>query len=269
MMRNQLLEIFPRCLQHQQQHNHLLGPVRRLQQIIRLEDGLMRPVRKALIHARRIEIPDGRPAHDPQAKGTEYGEVQRRVKLLHETGLLGLGPDAVADGNRPDDALHDEFTREAQDDDVEADKGEVACALAILRGRIRGCIAWERVREEETGGDRIRRVRVDEIEGDDSGEQDERQHPGVSNTCALEAGEGASDGAAFGPAGAFAGGALSERSVGECGREENEDKHTYFSIVGVAGGVDRAVAKPGTSLSPGSSPPSPLDFRRRVVIPLE
>lgn len=37
MMRNQFLEVLPRFLQHQQQHNHLLGPVGRLQEIIRFK----------------------------------------------------------------------------------------------------------------------------------------------------------------------------------------------------------------------------------------
>ena len=35
---DQLLEVLARLLQHQQQHDHLLGPVRRLQQVVRLED---------------------------------------------------------------------------------------------------------------------------------------------------------------------------------------------------------------------------------------
>ena len=64
VMQHQLPEILPRLLQLQQQHYRLLGPIRRLQQVVGLETRLVRSVREAFVHARCAEIPDGRAAHD-------------------------------------------------------------------------------------------------------------------------------------------------------------------------------------------------------------
>lgn len=75
VMRNQLFEIFPRLLQHQKQHDHLLRPVTGLQQIICLEDTLVRLVRESLIHASCVEVPHGRPRHNPQPEWPEDAEV--------------------------------------------------------------------------------------------------------------------------------------------------------------------------------------------------
>lgn len=172
VVRNQLLEILARLLQHKQQHNGLLCPVARLQEIVRFEYGLVRPVGKALVHARRVEIPHGAAAHDPEAKGPVETKVQGRVGLLHEPALLGAALDAARNRDGADEALHAELARKAQDDDVEANKGEVARALAVVCGRIgigadgrgdKGVVAWERVREEQTGGDGVRGVRVDKV----------------------------------------------------------------------------------------------------------
>ena len=63
VMSHQLLEILPRLLQSQTQHNKLLSPIARLQQVIRLEHALMRPMWKPLKHARCIEIPHWRSTH--------------------------------------------------------------------------------------------------------------------------------------------------------------------------------------------------------------
>jgi hypothetical protein len=46
--------------------------------------------------------------------------------------------------------LHAELAREAQDDNVEADKGKVACALAIVGGRVGVCA--DRGGDEGVGG---------------------------------------------------------------------------------------------------------------------
>jgi hypothetical protein len=88
VMRDQLLEVLTRLLEHQQQHNHLLRPVARLQQVVRLEQGLVREVRVPLVHAGRVKIPDGRAAHDVQPERAKHGKVSGRVRLLHEARLL-------------------------------------------------------------------------------------------------------------------------------------------------------------------------------------
>lgn len=63
MMSHQLLEIFPGLLELQTEHDRLLRPIARLQEIISLEDALVAPVREAFKHPRRVEIPHRRPAH--------------------------------------------------------------------------------------------------------------------------------------------------------------------------------------------------------------
>ena len=176
MMRNQLLEVFPRLLQHQEQHNSLLRPITRLQQIVRLDNRLVCPMRKAFIHANRIKVPHGRAAHDPDTKRTIQSKVQRGVSLLHEARLLVAVPYTEFNRNGPDEALHAELACKAQHDDVEADKSKVAAALAVMLRAIgvgahvfgdEGVVACERVGEEEAGGQRVRFVGVDGVERDD------------------------------------------------------------------------------------------------------
>lgn len=210
MMRHQLLKILPRLLQHQHQHNSLLRPVTRLQQVIRLKNRLMRAVRKPLVHARRVEIPHGAAAHDPDAEGPVDPKVQRGVGLLHEAGLLRAPADAEGNGHGADQALHAEFAREGEDDDVEGDEGEVARAFAVVCGGVgveadgfcdEGVVGIEGIGEEERGGEGVRWVGVDEV-GEDGGEhQEEGEQPCVSDAGAFEFREGAAGGAAFGAAG--------------------------------------------------------------------
>ena len=138
MMGDQFSEIFPWFLQHQGQHNALLCPVRRLQQVIRLEHGLVRLVWKSLVHSRRIEVPNGRPAHYPKSIRAEYAEIYCRIKLFQKACLLRLALDPVRERNRLDDPLHDEFARERQHDDVEAHKGEIARAFVVENWGIGG-----------------------------------------------------------------------------------------------------------------------------------
>ena len=64
VMSNQLLEILPRLLLLQAQHNRLLRPITGLDQIIALEDGLVATVRKGGEHAFHTEIPNGCAFHD-------------------------------------------------------------------------------------------------------------------------------------------------------------------------------------------------------------
>ena len=132
MVQHQLFIILPRRLQLQQQHQPLLQPIRRLQQIIRLKPRVVRPVREPLVHAGDIEIPDRRAAHDVQPQGPEEEEVHGGVELLHEAVLLRALADAAGDCYRADEALHEELAREGEDDGVEGHEGEVFGPLAIL-----------------------------------------------------------------------------------------------------------------------------------------
>ena len=79
--------------------------------------------------------------------------------MLHEPILLGSGADAVGDGQRADQALHQEFSGEGEDNDVEGDKGEVVDALPVVGGRVRimagvsgyeRVSVWKRVGEEDS-----------------------------------------------------------------------------------------------------------------------
>lgn len=210
VMCNQLFEVLSRLLEHQEQHNGLLRPVAGLKQIVCLEDGVMCPVREALVHAGRIEVPHRRARHDPDAKWTVQAKVQSCIGLLHEARLLGPALDAAINGNRADQPLHTELAREAQDNDVETDKGEVACPLAIMSGRIgvcshgcrnEGIVGRKRVGEEEAGCHRIRGIWVDQVERNDCEAEEEREEPGMPYAHALELGEAAADCSAFGAAG--------------------------------------------------------------------
>lgn len=153
MMCDQFLKIFPRLLQHQGQHNALLCPVRRLQQIIRLEHRLVRLVREPLVHGRCIEVPNRCPAHNPKSIRPEYAEIHGRIKLFQKARLFSRTSDTVRERNRLDDPLHNEFSREGQHDDVEAHESEIARAFVIEDWGVGGCrgFPWERVREEDGG----------------------------------------------------------------------------------------------------------------------
>ena len=92
----------------------------------------MGAVRIFLIHGRGIKVPDGRARHDVEAKGPKYGEIQSCIDLFHETGLLGTRADVEVDGEWSNEALHEEFASEGENNDIEGDKSEVARPFAIL-----------------------------------------------------------------------------------------------------------------------------------------
>ena len=146
VMQNQLLEVLSRFLQHEQQHQALLSPVAGLQKIIGLEQALVAAVWKALEHARRVEVPDRRPAHDVHAKGTVDAKVHGRVGLFHEASLLASVLDSSSNRQRAEDALHDKLTGETEDNGVKGNKGKVGLALAVLHGG-KGCDILDRSRE--------------------------------------------------------------------------------------------------------------------------
>jgi hypothetical protein len=90
----------------------------------------------------------------------------------------------------PDEALHEKLAREAKDDRVEGDKGDIVWALAVHRGAIllvRGrrwvervsMVWWEGVGEKDSFMNRIGFGRVDCVGGKDNQDKDQRVYPGV------------------------------------------------------------------------------------------
>lgn len=132
MMPHQLLEILPRLLEQHTQHNRLLRPIRRLQQVISLEQPLVASMRVCLEHSRRAEIPHWSARHHVQAKRAKDREVQRCVDLFHMPVLHPSGAHSAPDGVFAEDApLHHELAREGQNHDVEAHEEEVPRAFAV------------------------------------------------------------------------------------------------------------------------------------------
>ena len=133
MVQDQLLEVLARLLQLQHQHDRLLRPVGRLQQVVGLEVRLVSAVWESLVHASRVEVPNGRARHDPESEWSENSKVHGCECLLHEASLLSAALDTSADGQGQDQALHAELAGEGEDDGVESDESKVLLALAILR----------------------------------------------------------------------------------------------------------------------------------------
>lgn len=178
VMQNELFEILSGLLQHEQQHDGLLCPITCLQQIVSLEDSFVAAVREAFKHGICVEVPDGRAAHNVQAKGTEDGKVDGRVELLHESSLLCFSSDAQMNGEGTDHALHEEFASEAQNNGVEGDKSKICLALAILSWFASRSV--EGVCEEDAIVEGVRGGWVDSVEGQDQEHEDQGIEPGVS-----------------------------------------------------------------------------------------
>ena len=141
---DKLLKILAGFLQLQQEHNSLLCPVTRLQQVVRLEHAFMLAVGEPLKHGGRVKVPDIRSAHDIQPKRAEDTKVDRSVDLLHEAGGLALAPDSAPDSQRADHLLHDKLAREREDNGVKGDESDVFFALAV-HDRPAGCLRGLRV----------------------------------------------------------------------------------------------------------------------------
>lgn len=192
VVRHQLLKVLARLLKAQQHHDALLRPVRRLEQVIELEDGLVRAVRKGLVHAGRVEVPHGAAAHDVDAHRPHAAEVERRVHLLGEALLLAAALDAVDAAQRDQHLLHHQLARERQHDGVERHKGHVPEALAIVHGQRRVEVG-ERVgllvREQDEAADGIRGGWVDGVGGGEEDQQDQGRDPGVLDGEAGDAAE--------------------------------------------------------------------------------
>lgn len=139
VMAHELLEIFPRLLQSQGQYDGLLCPIAGFQEIIGLEDPLVRPVWKSFEHAGGIEVPDWRPAHYVETEWAEDGKIHGCVDLFHEAVLLGSRMDAAADCNWTDETLHEELPGKSKNNDIETDKGKVLGPFAVVCRGINKC----------------------------------------------------------------------------------------------------------------------------------
>lgn len=192
MMRHQLLEILARLLKAQQHHHALLRPVRRLEQVVELEDGLVRAVRKRLVHAGRVKVPHGATAHDVDACRPHAAEVERRVHLLGEALLLAAALDAVDAAQRDEHLLHHQLARKRQHDGVKGHKGHIPEALAVVHGQRSvevGVGVGLLVREEDEAAHGIRGRGVDGVGGGKQNQQDQGKDPGVLEGEAGEAAE--------------------------------------------------------------------------------
>lgn len=221
---DELLVVLARPLHAEDEHNGLLGPVGGLEEIVELEDGLVGLVREALVEARGVEVPDGRPAHDIHAPGAGAGKVGGRVHLLHEAGLFPLGLEAGEARQGPQQLLHDELAGEGQHDDVEGDEGDVPEALAIMRRGVRVGAGGDGqlVTEEDEVVDGVGLGGVQGVEAAEDEEQEGGQGPrvleGVVGRPLRQAPRLASLGLAFrGRRGAvFRVGPLQFKSTAEC-----------------------------------------------------
>ena len=132
VMGNQLPEVLPRLLHAQHENDGLLGPVSGLEEIVELKWGVETLVWEVLVHASRVEIPDGGAGHDEYSCRAENAEVERCVQLLHEAGLLASGAETRASGQRPEHLLHNKLTCKREDDGIKCDESNVPAALAVL-----------------------------------------------------------------------------------------------------------------------------------------
>ena len=132
---DELLEVLAGLLHAEQDDDGLLGPVGGLEQVVELEDGLVGLVGEVLVHAGRVEVPDGRAAHDVHAGGAQHPEVDGRVHLLHEAGLLAARLEAAPPREGAQQLLHDELPRERQHHRVEGHERHVPQPLAVLGRR--------------------------------------------------------------------------------------------------------------------------------------
>ena len=101
--------------------------------------------------------------------------------------MLVSATDACVECKGADEALHEELAREAEDDGVEGDKGNVVRALAVHGGAIfiRGRVERVSVPRRQGVGEEKRFVngigfgRVDGVGREDNQDEDERIDPGV------------------------------------------------------------------------------------------
>ena len=92
--------------------------------------------------------------------------------------MFGSTRDSCSDGEATEKNLHDELARKGEDDNVEADKGEILPAFAISK-RGRG-IVGKRVGYEQGGVIWVGGRGIISIGAHDGDDDDERVEPGMS-----------------------------------------------------------------------------------------
>ena len=172
----------------------------------------MATVWEILIHACGVEVPDRRPRHDIQPQGTKNDKVHGCVGLLHESVLLCTGANAVGDCDWADDALHEKLSGKGENDDVEGHEGKVFGSFIIIGRSIRGVdgvgryermVLWEGIGKEDGAVERVGRCWINDVDGDEDNNEDERVHPCVPKGEIFPSADGGADFSSFGAAGDF------------------------------------------------------------------
>lgn len=132
VMPHELFEILSWFFQLQTQHYSLLRPIAGLQQIVCLENGVMTSVWESFEHTRRIEIPHRSSAHYIESQRSKNTKVHGSVDLFHEAVLLRARADSVTQGHRTDESLHEKFTGERENNNVEGHKSEVFGSFPVV-----------------------------------------------------------------------------------------------------------------------------------------
>lgn len=234
---DELLEVLARLLHAEEQDDGLLGPVGGLEEVVELDGGLVGAVREGLVHAARVEVPDGGARHDEDASRAEEEEVDGRVGLLHEARLL-VAPEAGGARPRPQHLLHDELAREGEHDGVEGHKGHVPGALAVVDG-LRGVVLRQPVREEDETVQRVGFARVDGVAREEEAEDGQGQHPRVPHARLPHAREQAACTTAFGETLAAAAAAAGAGAIGRCRRRQLAIFRVVVTMVVVEAGLAR------------------------------
>lgn len=178
MVQDKFLEIFPRFFQNEHNHNRLLCPITRLEQIICLENALVRSMRESFEHGSGVEVPERASGHNIESKRSEYGEVECGIHLLHEPPLFGPFGDPTSYGSGADDSLHDKLPRETQDHGVKCDEGHVCLTFAI-HVRSSWIVGTQRVGEEDGFVKRILFSGVHKVATEDDKNDDKGIDPGM------------------------------------------------------------------------------------------
>lgn len=157
MVHYKLFKVLTRLLQLQKENDALLQPVSRLKEVISLKVGGVGAVRVELVVSSAVEVPDRGVVHDVESEGAEDTEVDRSVRLLHETRDFRFLREIVVEGDWPEKLLHEEFARETEKEGVEEDKDEIKAALSIVgeSGCVRGGVGRKRVGEKDAGVERV------------------------------------------------------------------------------------------------------------------
>lgn len=162
MVRYQHLKVLTRLLHAQQHDNGLLCPIRRLKQVVKLKNSLVSFMREELVHASCVEVPYWSSSHHIHAGWSHEAKVNGCIHLLHKARLLASRLDSADTSQGAQQLLHDEFTREGQNNRIEGHEGNIPEALTIVRRRS-VIERWLFVREENEMVDNIGLSRIDGI----------------------------------------------------------------------------------------------------------